>query len=182
MKALALGVALGLWGFLATGVWADSPRIHSPVSDGESPVLEELARQVQDFARRWREHFLGRASPQERPLISFMLRHRKELGLSGEQVRGLEQLRSDYERERIRAEAEIRVAEMDVDRLLEADPVDLGKVEEKLREIERLRADLRLARIRTIQEGKKLLSPEQRKKLETLLAEAYRRREQPTQS
>jgi len=182
MKARLLWLAMGLSAFLATEVWADPIRMHYPVSDAESPVLEELARQVQDFARRWREHFLGRASPQERPLISLMLRHRKELDLSAEQVRDLEQLRSEYERERIRSEAEIRIAEMDVERLLEAEPVDLGKVKEKLREIERLRADLRLARIRAIQEGKKLLSPEQRKKLEALLAEPYPTGERPRRS
>ena len=48
---------------------------------------------------------------------------------------------------------------------------DLAQVEAKLREIERLRLDLRLARIRTIEQGKAQLTPEQRAKLRSLLAD-----------
>jgi Spy/CpxP family protein refolding chaperone len=100
-----------------------------------------------------------------------MLRHRGELELSQEQIRTLERLRNDFQREAIRREADLRIAETDLTNLLDAEAVELGQVEAKVREIERLRADLRLARIRTIEEGKAQLSSEQRKKLQALLAE-----------
>ncbi len=105
-----------------------------------------------------------------RPLITFMLRHRDELGLSTGQVQTLERLRTDFQREAIRREADLRVAEIDGGTLLNADPVDLGQVEAKLREIERMRTDFTLARIRTIEQGKAQLTPEQRTKLQALLA------------
>ena len=47
----------------------------------------------------------------------------------------------------------------------------MAKVEAKVREIERLRTDLRIARIRTIQKGKEVLTADQRKRLQELLAE-----------
>lgn len=59
---------------------------------------------------------------------------------------------------------------MDLSALQEADPLDFKQVEAKVREIEELRADFRLARIRTIEQGKAQLSPEQREKLQGLIA------------
>jgi Spy/CpxP family protein refolding chaperone len=55
--------------------------------------------------------------------------------------------------------------------LLDAQPVDMPKVEAKVREIERLRADIRLARIRAIEKGKEQLTADQRKKLQDLLGD-----------
>jgi Spy/CpxP family protein refolding chaperone len=98
-----------------------------------------------------------------------MLRHRKELELTPEQVQGLERLRDDYQREAIRSEGELRIGEMELAGLLKAEPVNVEKVKVKLQEVERLRVDLRFARIRAIEEGKALLSAEQREKLQTLL-------------
>jgi Spy/CpxP family protein refolding chaperone len=100
-----------------------------------------------------------------------MLHYRTELGLSPAQVDGLERLRAEFRREAIRREADLRVAEMDLGALRERDPVDLDRVEAKVREIERVRADLRLARIRAIEQGRALLSAEQRERLRALLGE-----------
>jgi hypothetical protein len=57
-----------------------------------------------------------------------MLQHYKELELSPGQVQGLEELRDDYQREAIRYDAGLRIAEVELQRLLKADPVDLDKV------------------------------------------------------
>jgi Spy/CpxP family protein refolding chaperone len=108
----------------------------------------------------------------ERPLITIMLRHRHELSLSRQQVQDLENLRDGYQREAIRHEADIRIAEMDLQRLLKTDPVDLEQVKVKLQEIEHIKAEVRLARIRAIEQGKALLLPEQHEKLQALLGES----------
>ena len=71
----------------------------------------------------------------------------------------------------MKRDADLRVAEMDLETLRRADPVDLARVEAKVREIERARADLRVARIRTIEQGKAQLTAEQREKLRMLAAE-----------
>ena len=106
-------------------------------------------------------------------------RNREKLGLSTEQVRNLERLRNSFEKESIRKEADIRVAKMDLRDLLNAQPVDMSKVEAKVREVERLRADLRFARIRTVEKGKAQLTSDQREKLEALLSDSQLIRFQP---
>jgi len=108
----------------------------------------------------------------ERPVITLMLRHRHELNLSSQQVQHLEDLRDGYQREAIRYDADIRIAEVDLQRLLKADSVDLEQVKGKLQEIGNLKAEIQLARIRAIEQGKALLSPEQHEKLSALLGEA----------
>jgi Spy/CpxP family protein refolding chaperone len=94
--------------------------------------------------------------------------------LTPEQAARLETLRQEFTRESIRRDADLRIAEMDLAALLDQAPLDLAKVEAKVRELERLRADLRIARIRTIEQGRALLTPEQRAKLQSLLGPSPR--------
>jgi len=156
---------------LATPAAALEPTAPIPAAHEElGRSLDELIGQLHDLGGRWREHFAP--SPRgERPLITLMLRYKDELGLSADQVQSLERLRADFQREAIRRDADLRIAQMDLTTLLEREPVDLGQLEAKVREIERLRADLRVARIRAIEQGKAQLTAEQRAKLRTLLAE-----------
>ena len=156
-----------------------SPTLASEPAAAIQATFEELSRAIDDLAgqlggigERWRAYFSPN-EPGERPLITFMLSHRQELGLSPAQVQELERLRTDFQRQLIKRDADLRVAEMDLAALLKAEPVDLPRVEATVREIERVRADLRVARIRAIEEGKAQLSPEQRAKLGTLLAEPW---------
>jgi hypothetical protein len=128
----------------------------------------DLVGQLHGLSQRWYEYFIHLEPRSERPLITLILRYRDELGLSREQVQTLERLRTDFQRESTRREADLRTAETDLTTLLEADPVDLGQVEAKLRAIERQRADLRLARIQTIEQGKAALTPGQRAKFRSL--------------
>ena len=115
--------------------------------------------------------------PMGRPLISMMLHHRDELGLSAAQVESLDRLRTDFMREAIRRQADQKIARLDLMALLRPDPadpvkaVDMAQVESKVREIEKLRADMQVARIRTIEAGKAQLTPDQRAKLAALLAQ-----------
>jgi Spy/CpxP family protein refolding chaperone len=108
--------------------------------------------------------------PADRPLITIMLHHRSELGLSPEQVGRLEALRGEFVREAIRRDADIRIAELDLAALLEQEPADLAKVEAKVREVAQQRAELRIARLRAIEQGKTLLTAEQRTRLQTMLS------------
>ena len=129
----------------------------------------ELAQQIQ--GRVGPGGRMGRAmSEPDRPLITIMLHHRSELGLSPEQVSRLETLRGEFSREAIRRDAEIRIAELDLTALLEQEPMDLAKVEPKVREVSQLRDDLRIARLRAIEQGKAVLTPEQRTRLQTVLS------------
>ena len=48
--------------------------------------------------------------------------------------------------------------------------MDLAKVETKVREVAQLRADLRIARLRAVEQGKAVLTPEQRTRLQAMLS------------
>jgi hypothetical protein len=158
--ALAMGGGL-------SGSSSPAPAFH----EGITQAWDELNRHLNDMGNRLSEHFRRAEIREERPLITLMLRHRDRLGLSAEQVQGLERLRDSFQRDVIRSEADLRIADMDLSSLLSADPVDLQKVEAKIRDIERLKADLRVARIRSIEKGKALLTADQRAKLNSLMAD-----------
>jgi Spy/CpxP family protein refolding chaperone len=162
-------LVLSLLLYIVPALAADEKRTE-PRDDG-GRRFEELGRDFRGWLNRWWEYFGGTTAQEQQPVISLLLRNREKIGLSEEQVKKLEQLRSDFEKETIRNEADIRVAEIDLNNFLQAPSPDLAKVEAKIRDIERLRADLRIARIRAIQKGKTLLSADQRKKLEELTSE-----------
>jgi len=112
----------------------------------------------------------------ERPLLSLALQRRAELGLSADQVKILEGLVERFRKDAEGRIAEIEAGEQEVASMLQSDPADLNVVEAKVRALATLRADLRIARIKTIEEGRAALTPEQRQKLQAVAASAARGR------
>ncbi|MGE5216926.1 MAG: Spy/CpxP family protein refolding chaperone [Chloroflexota bacterium] len=143
-------------------------------AQGSQPTLPEdltdawdkFQRALQDWSGQLWERFGGRESRENRPLISLMLNYQDYLRLSPEQVKKLEQLRDNFQRQSIRADADTRILEVDIAELLDQANVDVAKVEAKIRAVEKLRADLRIARIRAVEQAKAVLTPEQRKKFD----------------
>ena len=111
---------------------------------------------------------MGHGGSADRPLVSIILQHKDELGLTPQQVQKLENLRLDFQKTAIKRSADLQVAELELEELRKKEPLDLTKVEAQVKRIETLRAEQRLNRIKVIEEGKTLLTPEQRQKLETL--------------
>jgi hypothetical protein len=153
-----------------------------PVAHDEmGGAFDELVGQLNGLGDRLRGH-VGGPEGSERPLVTIMLDRREELGLSPGQVKELERIRMEFQREAIKLDADQRVAQMDLAALLQADHADMGRVEAKVREIERLRADLRLGRIRAIEQGKAQLTAEQRSRLQAMVGEPRIARPRPTPS
>jgi Spy/CpxP family protein refolding chaperone len=95
-----------------------------------------------------------------------MLRMLKtELALSEGQEKQLKGILYQATKMSIKQRADVRVAELELQQLLDAEPVDMGKVEGKLKEIEALRTAFRLNLIKAHEQAKGVLSPEQREKL-----------------
>ncbi len=107
----------------------------------------------------------GMGMPQPSQLVRML---KAELGLSDEQAKQLTQIFSQATKAGIKQRADIRIAELELRELLEADPVDMGQVEGKLKAIEGLRTTLRLSLIKAHEQAKGVLTPEQRQKLEGL--------------
>jgi Spy/CpxP family protein refolding chaperone len=105
----------------------------------------------------------GMRMPRPSQLVRML---KAELGLSDEQVKQLTQIFSQAMKTRIKQGADLRIAELELEELLEAEPVDMGQVESKLKAIEGLRTTLRLTLIKAHEQAKGLLTPEQRQKLE----------------
>ena len=104
----------------------------------------------------------------EGPLISRMLMWQEQLGLTADQERTLRELRVNFEKESIKRTAEIDVAELELNGLLEQDKVDVAKVEALVKKSAMLQAELRVGRVKTIEAGKAVLTPEQTEKLDRL--------------
>ena len=103
------------------------------------------------------------------PLITLVLWHARDLSLIPEQVRGLEALRSDFQRTADLQTAEIQRLELELQRVLSREQIDLTQAETRIRRIESLRTELRLGRIKTVEKGKATLTPEQWRKLQPLI-------------
>jgi Spy/CpxP family protein refolding chaperone len=129
----------------------------------------------------WQRH--GRAH--HFSLAGLALRHRQELALTPAQVTDLQRLGTDARRDAIKRQAERRLAELDLRTLMMPDaadpnkPRDLGRIEAKVREIEKLRADGRVARIKSLEQSRQVLTPEQREKLRALVTERWQHRRGP---
>jgi len=172
VRRALLGVLLSLL-FVLPSRWAVAAEEPKPWFNQQfAQGLDDLGRELRDWLGRWGDYLgTGTVKNEERPLIAFMLRNREKLDLSAAQVKNLEQLRNDFQKESIRKDADLRVAEMDLGNLLNGEKADMAKVEAKVREFERMRGELRIARIRTIEKGREQLTADQRKKLQELLAE-----------
>ena len=142
------------------GAEPSKPSIPEEFSD----AWERLQRALQEWSGQLRERFGGRDSREDQPVISQILRYKDYLRLTGEQVKKLEQLRDNYQRQSIRTDADTRIMDLDIAALLDKPTVDVPKVEQKIREVEKMRADLRIARVRAVEQAKALLTAEQRKK------------------
>lgn len=125
---------------------------------------EQFQRAVQDWGERLRDRLATKSVREDRPTITQMLTNKEFLGLSADQVKKLEQLRDNFQRQSIRTDAELKIIEMDIAALTDSPTTEVAKVESKIREGEKLRADLRIARVRAIEQAKAVLTPEQRKK------------------
>ncbi len=104
----------------------------------------------------------------EGPLITIILSHGQELGLTPDQIQKLQALRTTFEREAVPRSVDIRSAETALSALLERDQWDLPAIEAKVKQIASLQGDLRVARIKTLAAGRALLTPEQLQTLRTI--------------
>jgi len=100
--------------------------------------------------------------------IRNLINHEDELGLTDKQTAALKSLKSSLEKESIMKQAELRVAEIDLDDLLSRDKVNMSSVESKLKQIQALQTEIELSQIKAQLKARGLLSSEQRKAWKSL--------------
>lgn len=96
--------------------------------------------------------------------LRHLVKHQKEIGLSEEQVTKLKEMELNLDRTRIKAEADILVAEREHAALLEDEKSDLAAIEAKIKQSMDHQLALRMAVIKTKRDALALLTPEQRAK------------------
>lgn len=97
-------------------------------------------------------------------LIRHLLKHEKEIGLTTDQVTKLKDIQLNLDKVRIKAEADIQIAERELKALTENEQSDLAAIETKLRQSEDLQVGLRMTSIKMRRDVMGLLTPEQRAK------------------
>lgn len=93
----------------------------------------------------------------------------KYLGLDQKQAAAFKAIHLKMKKASIQKRADLQIAELELRELRNSDPVDLKTAEAKVRQIESLRSDLRILHLRTHEEVKGMLTPEQKIKLESFM-------------
>jgi Spy/CpxP family protein refolding chaperone len=91
-----------------------------------------------------------------------------ELGLSDAQTKQAKAILFQVMKANIKGRADLQIAEIELQEILEAEPVEITHVEAKLKGIEGLRTTLRLNMIKAHEQAKAMLTPEQRQTFERL--------------
>jgi Spy/CpxP family protein refolding chaperone len=88
----------------------------------------------------------------------------KGLGLSEVQTRNIRALATDYERFRIRAQADLDLAELEVEALVHDEKSDIRAIENALKKSEATRTAMRVGGVKAMRATSAVLTPEQREK------------------
>ena len=86
------------------------------------------------------------------------------IGLSADQITKLKELQLNLDKNRIKMEADIQVAEREVKALTDDEKSDIGAIEAKLKQSADVQIGLRVLSVKTRRDALALLTPEQRAK------------------
>jgi len=103
-----------------------------------------------------------------------LLRHKKDLGLSTEQSAKIKAIATDYTKTRIREEAELKLAEVDVRTLVHDEKAELPAIETAMKKSESAHTALRLEGVKALRTATAVLTPEQHEKWRAIRMERHR--------
>jgi Spy/CpxP family protein refolding chaperone len=169
MTCAAYGVAIsvGLALVLSTGIPAHSGmRGHGQMHQSESAAEPSPGGSMGMMGQGGMTHALEEGHISHPNHLVRMLK--AELGLSEEQTKKTKAILFQVLKANIKGRADVQIAELELQELLQAESVDMAQVETKLKGLEGLRTTLRLTMIKTHEQAKALLTPEQRQTFERL--------------
>jgi len=102
-----------------------------------------------------------------------LLRHGKDVGLSQEQRAKIKAVTTDYTKTRIREEADLKLAEVDVRALVHDEKADLAAIETAMKKSESTHTALRLDGVKALRAAAAVLTPEQREKWRAIRMERH---------
>jgi Spy/CpxP family protein refolding chaperone len=105
----------------------------------------------------------------EAPWISIALRHKTELNLSADQIGNLEKIRAAFQNQVAPVAQQLKALEGELSAILQETPANLVLARTKIDQAEKLRAELRYLRVESLENGKSVLTAQQRDQLKTLV-------------
>ncbi len=97
-----------------------------------------------------------------------LLKYGQGFGLTDEQTSKLKAIQLDLDRIRIKAEADIMIAEREAQALQEDEKSGLAAIEAKIKQAESMEVTLRMAAIKAKRDAQAVLTPEQREKVKAM--------------
>lgn len=139
-------------------VWADGGYGHGKESGGTHGCCEGHGY----------GHGMGGHHASTGHLLRGLLQSQKEMGLTDEQVAKLKAIQLDLDKTRIKAEADIMVAERELQALIEDDKTELSVIEDKMKQAELQEVALRIAALKARRDAMALLTPEQSQRVKAV--------------
>lgn len=96
--------------------------------------------------------------------LKHLLKHVKEIGLTPEQIGKLKAMQLDFKRTEARLEADVKIAKLDLQALLEDEKADLGAIQAKVGQLKNSEGACLFAAIKIKHNAMALLTPDQRDK------------------
>ena len=113
------------------------------------------------------------------PLITIALNHKSELNLTTDQINSLENIRSNYQSQATPAQQQLSGIEKEIGSLMQQTPANLVQIKSKLQDAEKYRTELRYLRIEALENGRSVLTDQQKEQLKTLVRSQHRRSRTP---
>ena len=149
---------IGLVGLALPAAWADEGYGHGKGKGSHSG----------EHGGYGGSHGMGGHHASTGHLIRGLLGSQKEMGLTDEQVAKLKTIQLELDKTRIKAEADIMIAQKEVQAMSEDEKSDLGAIEEKLKQSAAQEVGLRMAALKARRDVMALLTPEQSQRVKTV--------------
>ena len=92
-----------------------------------------------------------------------------KLDLNDKQKEQIDGIITRTKKDMIKRKADLQIAKIDLKNILSKDPVDMKAAESQIREIEAMKTAMMLAHLNAVEEGKSLLTSEQRAKMKKIM-------------
>ncbi|HKZ58100.1 MAG TPA: periplasmic heavy metal sensor [Thermodesulfovibrionales bacterium] len=161
-------------GQMGQGMMGEMPMMNCPMQQmqgqgmmqGGQPMMEQgMMGGMMGMGRKC----MGRFNPWFQYGVTLILENSAKLELRDGQKDKLDNTRRKYTKDIIRQDAEIRVAEIDLEALLKKPEINLSEIKEVLKKIGNMETQVEYLRIEAFTEARKILTDDQRKKLKKLM-------------
>lgn len=101
-------------------------------------------------------------------MLGMLIKHADKLGLSGDQVAKLKDIHRGMEKKKIRFEADMKLARLDLKEIMEVKDFDLEKANAAVQKMSDMKRDQHLEMLKSIKEVRGILTDEQFKKIKEM--------------